>query len=111
MTITLPEELREELTEGAKAAGVASLDEYVLRMYLRARHAFGPSGDGIMDDFEFGLADGTDTPERLAVRRERLNQLIQEGLDSGPPIRVTPQFWEDMRQRLEDRMAARGAAK
>ncbi len=111
MTITLPDEWRDELKEGAAAAGCATVDEYILKMYHLARHAFGPSGNELMSDFEFGLADDTDTPERVAARRERLNQLIQEGLDSGPPIRVTPQFWEDMRQRLEERMAAKGTAK
>lgn len=106
MTITLPDDLRDELEQGAKAEGYATVDEYVLAMYLRARLTGNP-----LEDFDFGLADWTDTPERVAARRERLNQLIQEGLDSGPAIPVTPEFWEDMRRRLEERMAARGEAK
>jgi antitoxin ParD1/3/4 len=111
MTITLPDELKGELEQGAKAGGFASVDEYVLIMYLRARHVYEPDGTGPMSDFDYGLADDTDTPERVARRRERLNQLLQEGLDSGPPIPVTPQFWEDMRRRLEERMAAKEASK
>jgi hypothetical protein len=111
MTITLPDEFREELEQGAKAAGFATVDEYVLVMYLRANHAFGPCGEHLTGDYDLGLADGTDTPERVAARRERLNQLIQEGLDSGPAIPVTPEFWEDLRRRVEAKVAAKGAAK
>jgi hypothetical protein len=109
MTITLPDEMRTELEREAKAAGLANVDEYVLMMYLRAKHMHGPRGEELMGDFDLSLADGTDTPERIAKRRERLNQLIQEGLDSGPSIPVTPEFWAEMRRRLEERMAAKGA--
>jgi hypothetical protein len=111
MTITLPDGLRDELEQGAKAEGFATVDEYVLIMYLRARHLYEPGGAGPLDDFDFGLVDGTDSPERVAKRRERLNQLLQEGLESGPPIPVTPEFWADMRRRLEERLAAKGAPK
>jgi Arc/MetJ-type ribon-helix-helix transcriptional regulator len=111
MTITLPDELKAELEQGAKAEGFASVDEYVLIMYLRARHVYEPNGAGPLDDFEFGLADDTDSPERVAKRRERLNQLLQEGLDSGPPIPVTPEFWKEMRRRLEERVATKGTPK
>ena len=108
MTITLPDELRDELELGAKAGGFATVDEYVFIMYLRARHTYGENGEGPMSDFDFGLPDDTDSPERVAKRRAHLNQLLQEGLDSGPPIPATPEFWDDMRRRLEERMAAKG---
>lgn len=110
MTITLPDELRAELEAGAKAEGFATVDQYVHVMYIRAAQMYGPDG-GVLGDFDYGLADWTDTPERVAARRERLNQLLQEGLDSGPAVEATPEFWAEMRRRLEDRMAARGAAK
>jgi antitoxin ParD1/3/4 len=31
---------------------------------------------------------------------ERLETLLLEGLDSGEPVEVTPQYWEDMKQRV-----------
>src|SRR6187551_1404177 len=111
MTITLPDEMRDELERGAKAEGFATVDEYVLIMYLRARHVYEPNGAGPLDDFDFGLADGTDSPERVAKRRERLNQLLQEGLDSGSAVEATPVFWTDMRRKLEERLAAKGTPK
>lgn len=111
MTITLPDDMREELEQEAKTAGFATVDEYILVMYLRAKHSWGPNGEDLLGDFEYGLADGTDSPERVAARRERLNQLIQEGLDSGPAVEATPEFWADMRRRLEERLAAKGTAK
>lgn len=108
MTITLPDDMREELEQGAKAEGFATVDDYVFVMYLRARHMYGPEAGGLLGDYEHGLAEDTDTPERVAARRDRLNRLIQEGLDSGPAIPVTPEFWAEMRRRLEERMAAKG---
>jgi antitoxin ParD1/3/4 len=33
-------------------------------------------------------------------REERLEALLIEGLDSGPPIPVTPEFWEERKRRL-----------
>jgi hypothetical protein len=111
MTITLPDEMRAELEQEAKAAGFATVDEYVLVMYLRAKHIYGARGEEFMGDFDLGLAEDTDSPERVAARRERLDQLIQEGLDSGPAIPVTPEFWDDMRRRLEERLAAKGTTK
>ncbi len=38
MTITLPDEMRGELEREAKAEGFATVDEYVLIMYLRETH-------------------------------------------------------------------------
>lgn len=38
---------------------------------------------------------------------ERLEKLLLEGLDSGPPIKVTPKFWEDLRAELTAKYAKR----
>lgn len=111
MTITLPDDLKDELERGAKAEGFATVDEYVHIMYIRARQMFDPEDGGPLADFDFGLAPGTDAPERVAARRERLNQMLEEGLNSGPTIPVTPAFWDEMRRRLEERMAAKESPK
>jgi hypothetical protein len=84
MTITLPDEMREELEAGAKAEGFATVDESVKIMYIRAKHCHGVGEDNSLGDFDFRLSEEMDSPERIAKRRERINQLIQEGLESGP---------------------------
>ncbi len=109
MTITLPDEMRGELEREAKAEGFATVDEYVLIMYLRAKHTHGTSGENFMGDFDLGLSEEMDSPERVAQRRENLNRLLQEGLDSGPSIPVTPQFWDDMRRRVNEKLKAKEA--
>ena len=35
---------------------------------------------------------------------------IQKGLDSGPPIPVTPEFWEKLREEARQRREARKAS-
>jgi len=40
---------------------------------------------------------------KIPEAREELERLVQEGIDSGPGIEVTPQFWEDIsEQRFGD---------
>lgn len=39
---------------------------------------------------------------------ERLEKLLLEGLDSGPPVRVTPEFWQELRAELTEKYGKRG---
>jgi antitoxin ParD1/3/4 len=39
---------------------------------------------------------------------ERLEKLLLEGLDSGPAIRVTPEFWQELRSELAEKHGKRG---
>jgi hypothetical protein len=49
----------------------------------------------VQEDLDYGR------PEHLKVRSiEHLNELLQEGLDSGDPIEVTDEWWNDRRQAL-----------
>lgn len=98
MTVTLPDEMKSELEQGAKAEGMASVDEYVRIMYLRAKHA----GDGLDD-----LSDHT--PEEVEEFKRRLVELVRQGLNSGPAVPVTDEFWESLRQAAEGKSPARGA--
>lgn len=41
--------------------------------------------------------------------QNRLEQLLLEGLDSGTPIEVTPEYWAAKRASLEARLKERGA--
>ncbi len=45
--------------------------------------------------------------DRKRKAREQLDAALQEGLDSGEPIEVTPQFWEERRHELKRRLAAK----
>jgi antitoxin ParD1/3/4 len=92
MTITLPDEMKNELERKARAAGFTSVDEYVF-------HALRDRPDEHADD----LRD-MPVPGELEIKsQEDLEAKILEGLNSGPPIRVTPEFWTNLRRRAEDR--------
>jgi antitoxin ParD1/3/4 len=41
--------------------------------------------------------------DRKRKAEEKLEALLIEGLESGPPIEVTPEFWEEKRARLLER--------
>ncbi len=45
--------------------------------------------------------------DRKRKAREQQDATLREGLDSGKPIEVTPQFWEERRQELRRRLAAK----
>lgn len=98
MTITLPDELRAELEQGAKAEGLGSPDQYVHIMYQRAKYH-----GSVLDDLADLPAD------QLAEVKRRLAELVQEGLNSGPAEPVTDEFWESLRRVAEGKAAAPGA--
>ncbi len=82
MTITLPDELRDELVLGAKAGGFATVDEYVCWLVQQ------PDG-----------ADAEPTPQDLGFADEaELEAKLLASLNSGPPIPVTPEFWDELRK-------------
>ena len=35
---------------------------------------------------------------------ERIDALLLEGLDSGPPLAVTPEYWEEKKRRLTEQL-------
>jgi Arc/MetJ-type ribon-helix-helix transcriptional regulator len=88
MTITLPDEMRDQLERDARAGGFATVDEYVADV-LRADRA----DDG-------GDAGAAPIPNELRVTsRANLEAKILEGLNSGPLVEATPELWESLRQR------------
>lgn len=78
MNIALPEDLTDFVRERAASGGYGSVSEYV-RELIRA--------------------------DRKARLEERVDALLLEGLDSGGPIEVTPEYWESKRRRLAERLA------
>jgi len=77
MNISVPKSMRAFIKDRMDQGGFANTSEYIRHLVRQDQ-------------------------ERIA---RRLGELIQAGLDSGPPIEVTPQFWADMRRRVRDRVA------
>jgi antitoxin ParD1/3/4 len=78
MNIALPESMKEFVQEQVTAGGYSSVSEYV-RDLIRS--------------------------EQRRRAEERINALLREGLSSGEPIEVTPEYWEAKRRRLAERLS------
>lgn len=92
MTITLPDEMRADLELAAKAAGFASVDEYVadvLRLEGEAIEVPPPHAG-----------------RRYAVNsRAELEAKLLEGMDTAGDVVAGPDFWERRREAAERRAA------
>jgi antitoxin ParD1/3/4 len=78
MNIALPESMKHFVQERVNAGGYSSVSEYV-RELIRA--------------------------DQKRTIEERIDTLLLEGLDSGRPIPVTPQYWEEKKRRLTERLS------
>ena len=96
MTITLPDSMRAEVEAKAKAAGFPSVEAYVVSLIVE---------DVPGEDLP---TPGYAPPPEITPRnRAELEAMLEEGMNSGPPVRATPEFWENLRQRVEARHADR----
>jgi antitoxin ParD1/3/4 len=77
-TISLPEPLMSYAREQAVRAGLKTPDEYV-QSVLAA--------------------------DQCRTVREKVEALLLEGLQSGDAVEVTPEFWERIRQRIQEKLA------
>ena len=91
MTITLPDEMRGELERKAKAAGFASVVEYLAWLVKTD-----DTGDDNLSPEDLGFANQTELETKLLA-----------SLASGPPVLATPEFWEERRRRAAERAATR----
>jgi chromatin segregation and condensation protein Rec8/ScpA/Scc1 (kleisin family) len=80
--VNLPESEAQFVRERATEEGLSSPDEYVARLVRE---------------------------ERQRRLNERLAELLQEGIDSGPAEPLTPADWEYVRSEVMKRRAARSA--
>jgi len=78
MNIALPESMKHFVQERVSQGGYSSVSEYV-RELIRS-----------------------DQKRRL---EERIDTLLLEGLDSGEPIPVTKEYWEEKKRKLTERLA------
>jgi hypothetical protein len=82
MTITLPDDMREELERKAKAGGFLNVDDYLIWLCK---------------------SDGRDAEELTAEdlgysSEEELEAKLIASLDSGPPVLATPELWAELRK-------------
>jgi hypothetical protein len=90
VTITLPEEMREELELKAKIAGFSSVAKYVAELV----HT---------DDGPIAVPEPPPNA-RYAVRtREELEAKLLEGMDTSGDVVAGPDFWESRRKAAEER--------
>lgn len=78
MNISMPASMRAFIRRRMREGGFGNASEYV-RHLVREDHK--------------------------AAARERLQELLREGWESGPAVEVTPKFWADLRKRVEGRAA------
>jgi antitoxin ParD1/3/4 len=83
MNISLPEAMKEYIEAKVAAGGYGTVSEYIRELVRAAQ-------------------------KREA--EEKLEALLLEGINSGEPIEVTPDFWEDLRRDLRRRLAKSDAA-
>lgn len=101
MTITLPDEMRAELEQRAKLGGFPSVEVYVAHVLLWSEP------NAIEDDEDVELPPPPADADYVVNSREELERKLLEGLNSGPAIPVTPEFWADLRKRVSERVAAK----
>jgi antitoxin ParD1/3/4 len=77
LNISLPEALRQFVDEKVASGGYGTASEYVRSLIREA--------------------------QQREVEQERLEALLLEGLDSGPGLEVTPEFWKELRAELVER--------
>lgn len=97
MTITLPDEMREEVEAKAKASGFADVTAFVAALVLD----HDPSARDIPDDY-------SGPPELTPRNREDLQRMLDEGMASGDPVIADDAFWAERRRVLRQRMAEKG---
>jgi antitoxin ParD1/3/4 len=78
MNIALPESMKHFVQERVTEGGYSSVSEYV-RELIRA--------------------------DQKRKVEERIDTLLLEGLDSGQPIPITSEYWEEKKRRLTERLS------
>jgi antitoxin ParD1/3/4 len=78
MNIALPDSMKHFVQDRVSEGGYSSVSEYV-RELIRA--------------------------DQRRKAEERIDALLLEGLDSGSPIPVTPEYWEEKKRKLTERLA------
>ena len=86
MTITLPDELKDELEKKAHTAGFATASEYVCWLVRSA-----DANDAELTPQDLGFADEAELEAKLLASL------------ASPPILVTPAYWDELRKKVAAR--------
>ena len=78
MNIPLPESMKHYVQARVSEGGYSSASEYV-RELIRA--------------------------DQKRKTEERIDALLRDGLNSGEPIPVTPEYWEEKKRKLTERLS------
>jgi antitoxin ParD1/3/4 len=78
MNIALPETMKQFVQEQVTEGGYSSVSEYVRDLIRNAQKR---------------------------KTEERIDALLLEGLDSGAPIPITPEYWEEKKRKLAERLS------
>jgi antitoxin ParD1/3/4 len=81
MNVALPESMKQFVQERVSQGGYSSVSEYV-RELIRA--------------------------DQKRKTEEQIDALLLEGLDSGAPVPVTGEYWEEKKRKLTERLARTG---
>ncbi len=93
MTITFPDGVAERIESIARENGYPSAAEFLMKL---------------VEDAEAEAFAQLPGPPGLSPRnRAELEAMLDAGMNSGPPIRATPEFWAEREKELEARMAKR----
>jgi antitoxin ParD1/3/4 len=84
MNIALPESMKHFVQEQVSAGGYSSVSEYV-RDLIRA--------------------------DQKRKVEERMDSLLLEGLESGQPLAVTQEYWDEKKRKLTERLAKSNPSK
>jgi antitoxin ParD1/3/4 len=87
MDIALPESLERLVRRRVEEGGYASAEEYVRDLILADQEP---------------TSDWQDLSESERQEVERINRLLPNSLDSGPPVVADDAFWEGIKQRVRE---------
>ena len=96
MTITIPEPFAAQAQAKAKAAGFTSVEHYIIDLVVADRSE--PDAE---------LPDYAGHPDITPRNRAELEAMIDAGYEDGPVVEATPEFWEERKRVLAERMAKR----
>ena len=105
LQITVDPDLAEWLAAEAKVRGYGSIDEFALDLLDEGRAR--SSGDWMEPMIQEAMLQAPPLGREEIKRRitEHTVKLVDEAIASGPPIPVTPEFWEGIRREARERAA------
>jgi antitoxin ParD1/3/4 len=102
--ISLPDVLRAAAEEQAARAGFPSADEYVADLVRRDLEERQEPDVHLRRALAGGGDPAGVTEEALGVRKQEVEALLIEGLDSGPAAPMTAEDWAALKRRVHDRL-------